>query len=332
MDQEIKNLEKKLFTHTENELYYLSHAGSYSKKYELGYSKRKFIKGKEVIEVTTRQLENSPLFIRKDSRYNFMPFHIFTNLNVNYIYSGKCAYFIEDKEIILEEGDICFFDTQVVRAKMKPKFKDIIINIVMSNDYFKSLLTVNTNNTLSTFMNKALYSNESHDNYIIFKTAKNPKIRHLFQYLLIEYYEDNPYKLYSIQNYFSIILLELFNPKNDYLTSTVHFSDQKSNHVFNIVNYLNNNYKTATLTQVAKLFGYHEKYLSNLLKKNYGKTFKEIQIDNKILEVEKYLLNSSLTIEKIAENTGFSNLNILYKYFKDKNGVSPNQFRRNHDK
>lgn len=68
--------------------------------------------------------------------------------------------------------------------------------------------------------------------------------------------------------------------------------------------------------------------MSTLLKKNYGKTFKEIQIENRVSEVERYLTYSSLTISEIAERTGFTNLNQLYRTFKARYGILPNEYRK----
>lgn len=328
INENIKKLERLLFEHTENELYYLSHPKSYSKRYDENYSARRFIDGKEVLEISVSDLKTAPIHIRKDSRYTFMPFHTYSNINLNYIYSGQCTYFIENKEIILNAGDICFFDTQVVRAKMKPDYNDIIINIVMENLYFKSLLTVDDTSLLSKFMSKTLYSNSSHNNYIIFKTGNNSQIRKLFQDLLTEQYSDRTYKIQAIQYYFSLIFLELLYLGDSQTSIEVHFSDSTSNNVFSIVNFIEKNYKTTNLKEISNIFGYHEKYLSTLLKKNYGKAFKEIQIEKRLAEVERYLINSSLTVNEIAEYTGFSNLNQLYRTFKSKNKMLPNEYRK----
>lgn len=325
----IEKLNKLLFKHTENEIHYLTHAGSYSKRYKEGYAKRRFIDGKEVLIVDVSDLQTAPLHIRKDSRYTFMPFHTYSNINLNYIYSGQCTYFIDGKEILLKAGDICFFDTQVVRAKMKPTSTDIIINIVMENNYFKSLLTVDTTNLLSTFMNKTLYINQEHNNYIIFRTEDSQQIRSLFQNLLLENFGDKTYKIHAIQNYFSLIFLELLYLSENQSSTVVHFSDTSSNIIFNIVNYIEKNYKTTNLKDLSQVFGYHEKYLSSLLKKSYGKTFKEIQISKRVREVEHYLSTSSFTISEIAELTGFTNQNQLYREFRKKHGILPKVFREN---
>ncbi|WP_165211112.1 AraC family transcriptional regulator [Streptococcus tangpeifui] len=327
-EQDINSLEKHLFAYTENENYYLSNPNSLSKRYNNGSTPQRILNGKEIFEINDYKLRVSPLHIRKDSRFTPMPPHIYSNINLNFIYSGKCTYVINNKEVTLEAGDICFFDTQVIREKKKPNYDDIIINIVMKNSYLKSLLTVDTSNLLSTFISKTLYSNTSHNNYIIFKTKDSNKIRRLFQDLLLEHYSDRDYKHQAIQYYFSLIFLELLHIGEHQNQTEIHFSDALSNNIFNIVNYIENNYKEINLKKLAKLYGYHEKYLSSLLKNSYGKSFKEIQMTKRIAEVENYLVNSTYTISEIAEKAGFSNQNQLYQKFKDRYGMLPNEYRK----
>ncbi|MGT2829639.1 AraC family transcriptional regulator [Streptococcus hillyeri] len=320
-----KQLHELLFTHTENESYYLNNPGTLSVRYSEEYTPRQFINGKEVMIIDVPQLNDSPLFVRKDSRYTFLPFHCYNDINMNYIYSGTCTYFIEGKEITLKAGDVCIFDKRVIRAKMRPDYGDIIININMKNDYFNSLLSFNQTNVLLDFMNRTLINNDSHDNYIIFKTRNNDQITNLFNKLLIEYYSNQIYSLIAIQHYFSLILLELLYL--DFESSEIHFSDKLDTRIFQIINHIEKNYKTITLRDLANLFNYHEKYLSTLLSKNYGKSFKEIQFDCKLKEVEKYLIHSDLPISEIALLSGFSNQNQLYKKFKEKYGTLPKKYR-----
>lgn len=67
-------------------------------------------KGEQVYVIDHKELDKQDIFIRKDSRFISMPPHIFADININYIYSGKCTYCINKQEITLSKGDICFFD------------------------------------------------------------------------------------------------------------------------------------------------------------------------------------------------------------------------------
>lgn len=321
-------LDKLLFTHTQNEDYYASHKGSNSQRFES--HKPKIINNKEVFIINTSALMNSPVYIRKDSRYISMPLHTYNSLNINYIYSGQCTYYIDNKEVTLRKGDVCIFDTGVLRTKMRTGYDDIVINIAVTDTYFKNALNFsNDQNLMASFVLNALSANTNHDNYIIFRTHNNKKIMNLFDALLIEYFEERQYSNEIVQNYLSIITIELLclyqeNQENH----MVQFSNKISNNVFNIIYYIEMNCEKCSLDDLAKEFGYHKKYICHLLKTNYNKTFKEIQMEYRIAKATDILINTNMAINEIAELVGFTNHNQFYRYFKMIHNMSPNEYKK----
>ncbi len=68
-------------------------------------------------------------------------------------------------------------------------------------------------------------------------------------------------------------------------------------------------------------------YLSDMLKKETGKNLQE-QIHYYVIEKAKnILLNSKLTVSEISYQLGFEYLQYFSRLFKNKTGVSPNQYR-----
>lgn len=320
-----------LYQLTENEKEYKKRKNAISNR--IFTQSKKYIKGKEVYILSGEDLKQHNIAIRKDSRFSFMPFHTYLCININYIYSGQCTYFINDKEVCLHQGDICIFDKDTVRAKMLTGYNDIIINIVVSTDFFKNSISVmKDQNLLAKFVAKAMETNTKRDNYIIFTFNKNQKIIDLFDEILFEYYDTKPYSESVIQGYFSILMIELLRSyQQDRNSSFVQFSDIKSDTIYQIVSYIEKNYVNCTLNDLAEHFNYHEKYICSLLKNYYGKSFKEIQTESRMKYAERYLLHSSLSIYEIGQKVGFNNQNQFYKMFEKYYNQTPKQFRKNHE-
>lgn len=322
-----------LLEHTENEKYYLKHKSKVSKRFENNEFK-KIVDGKEVFVLTSNSIIDQPISIRKDSRYTFMPFFTYECININYIYSGECTYFIENEEVILKKGDFCIFDKEVIRTKMKGKYEDIIINILMQEDYFKNAINLFDNsNLLASFVANTMSFNVSHKNYIIFRTNDNQKIAHLMNLLLIEYYENNSYSNKVIQNYFSIIFIELlclYEQNTD--NQKVVFSNKTSNNVYNIIQYIESHYVDCSLSDLSIKFNYHEKYICSLLKLNLNKTFKQLQTEFRLKYACRYLIHSNLSINEIADKVGFYNHNQFYRCFKQYYKILPAQYRIDNQK
>lgn len=321
-------LDELLFEHTESETKYAAHIGSSSPRYSL--AKIVSIRDRDVMYFHLDNLDSHQIILRKDSRYIEMPPYTYSSININYIYAGECTYWIDSKKLVLHRGDVCIFDKGVIRAKKRTGFQDLIININISDTYFqKSLSKLENQNIISAFLLSRLTENSNHDNYIVFRTSEDEKIMDLFDHLLIEYYENRPYSKEIIQNYLSIIVIELlllYQTKQD--IHSVHLPRQSYNRVLEILFYIENHYASCTLKEVAQYFGYHEKYLCAYIKKYSGKTFQQIKREYRLKEARQYLLNTELPVHEIAERVGYGNRNQFYREFEDAYQILPKEYRK----
>ena len=68
-------------------------------------------------------------------------------------------------------------------------------------------------------------------------------------------------------------------------------------------------------------------YLSGYIKKNTGKTFKELIQEQRMNLAVKLLENSDLTISEISQQVGYENVSFFYKLFNETFGISPATYR-----
>lgn len=95
-------------------------------------------------------------------------------------------------------------------------------------------------------------------------------------------------------------------------------------------NYIESNYMNPELdlTCVAKEMGMSSSYLTKLYKNQYGVSVVEDITYIRIKNAKKFLLDTGLNINEVAEKTGFSNSNVFGKVFKKYEGISPGEFRK----
>jgi len=95
-------------------------------------------------------------------------------------------------------------------------------------------------------------------------------------------------------------------------------------------NYIDSNYMNPQLdlTYVAEKMGLSSSYLTKLYKNQYGVSVVEDITYIRIKNAKKFLLDTSLNVNEIAEKTGFSNGNVFGKVFKKYEGVTPGEFRK----
>ena len=81
------------------------------------------------------------------------------------------------------------------------------------------------------------------------------------------------------------------------------------------------------IKSMATFFGYSEKYLIKLFKKNTGKSPLQFLIDKKMLRAEEMLSDTTLSVKQIAEKLNYDYYYVM-RLFKKKTGMSPTEFRK----
>lgn len=323
------NLDQLIRKKTDSELFYLNHPGQLSASYHNIKKVKK--KNKDVYLFELPQLHEKEIMIRKDSRFTAVPDYIHSNININYIYSGKCTYIIDDHEVELFKGDVCIFDKHVIRSKKRIGEDDIIINISIDYSYFKKILLneIGKDNIILDFLINAIVDTSNHDNYLIFRTNNAVKIENLFKALLIEYHQDLSYQKDAMFSYLLLIFFELLRLYDSHSNKQlIQVSHQTNNDCIAILQYIDTHYKDCTLNELAEKFSYHPKYLSSLIKKSTNRTFKQIQNRRRIMESARLLKTTTLSVEQIATTVGYTNISSFYRYFNNLYGYTPTNYRK----
>ena len=290
------------------------------------------IDGKDVLYFRLPALKEAEILIRKDSRFTDVPYYIHSNLNMNYIYSGKCDYVINSRSVTLHQGDVVIFDKDVVRRKQYAGEEDIVINISMSNEFFNNsfLRRIGEQSIISNFMLHVLSDHsDTHNHYLVFRTNHETLISTLFCQLFTEYYGSRIYGKEMIQGYLHLIFVELLRLyQEDKDNQLVQISSGQMSCTLEILHYIEEHYKDCTLAQLSAAFGYHPKYISALLKKQTGKTFKETQLDQRLKAAAALLIDTDDSIQSICHKVGASNQNFFYKSFEAAYRMSPGDYRK----
>ena len=317
---------------TPREQFYLDHPGAPSPRYST--MEHLTIRGQDVLYFQLPDLFQDEIHIRKDSRFTDVPYYMHSNVNINYVYSGRCDYLIDGRPITLHKGDVCIFDLDVVRRKLYLGADDIVINLNMTHDFFRNSFfrKAGEQSLFSDFMLQVLSSgNTAHDHYLIFHTGGEPSITELFRSLLTEYFSEAPYRKQMIQGYFQLIFLQLLRLHQlDSDNQLVQITSLSSRNVMEILYYIEAHYADCTLEELSLQFGYHPKYITFLLKKVTGSSFKQLQTRERMNAAAKQLLQTSEPIQEIARSVGIGNLTSFYRTFRETFGMLPKEYRNNY--
>lgn len=325
----IPSMEELLFQKTESELNHLNNNSLLSKRY------------KNITTVNINDidmylfkfdtlLKNNKVSIHKESRFTHIPLHVHTVLELLYVYSGECTQIISGKEIHMKQGSICLLDTNVPHEIKYLNSNDIIISVVMRKQYFTTsfLSRLGKHGIINDFLIKALSDNTTHDQYLLLDNCSGSKIHSIMQNILCENYEKQLCSNEIIDSYMVIFFCEMLRLYQD---KRYKVDNSKSTSLlFEILEYIENNYQNITLEKTAAHFSFHPNYLSSFIKKNTGRTFKNLVIMQKMSEACFYLTNSDMPIYEIANTIGYDNLGFFYKKFQSIYNISPQEYRNNY--
>jgi two-component system response regulator YesN len=97
------------------------------------------------------------------------------------------------------------------------------------------------------------------------------------------------------------------------------------------IEYISENYHLdIDLHNIAKHVGLSPNYFSMLFRKVTGKSFVEYLLDLRLEKASGMLKSTDLRIYEVAYQCGFVNHQYFNRVFKDKIGVTPLTFKRNH--
>ncbi len=103
---------------------------------------------------------------------------------------------------------------------------------------------------------------------------------------------------------------------------------KKDDRLMQMLNYIQGNYQTVTLEDMAKVFHLSTPYISKYIREKSGKTFGEQVSAVRMKRAKTLLKNGNMTIENISYSVGYPNAEHFSRVFKKLYKMSPAQYRK----
>ena len=88
------------------------------------------------------------------------------------------------------------------------------------------------------------------------------------------------------------------------------------------------NYREASLSNVARAYGVSLAYVSECVRAQTGKTYKELLQRHRMETAARLLRRSDLNIQQIIAQVGYENTSYFYRLFHERYGLSPREYRQ----
>lgn len=320
---ELSTLDEHLFKHTEIEQIQLTEKMNIN-ELNLPYALQKVPK----IPKEAFFLEGN-IFINKQQRFSYTPAHTHDFVEINYMYSGNCTQYINDEKIELKKNHIIVMDKDVVQKIDYIGENDILINILVHENFLSADILFNSfqsHSIFSEFLLNAIREKSAYSNFLLIDVSENETILSVLRNMMVEFFNHKHFKQEIIKHYFSIFSYEISRElEKRAWGDTQNITNCK---IMEIISYIDFHYHDISLDSLAKALKYNKNYLSTKIKQELGKGFFDLLNDKRLSVAKKLLRETEMTIADITYEIGYNDPSYFYKMFKQKYGETPLRYRK----
>ena len=286
-----------------------------------------YTSGKDFTVDSAKMLEEGKLIaVRTHTRFVHFPSHRHNFVEVLYVCEGSLINIIGGKQVVIEAGELLFLN-QFTRHEILPAGKnDIAINFMILPEFFDVAYTMaGSNNVLADFLVNVLRQNEEKGEYLHFRVAEVLQIQNLLENMIYSLVTGRGDQNRINQTTMGLIFL--------YLLDSVQYAEMRvPNQYENMISmttldYIEQNYKTATLTELCVRLHLPMHVLNKMIKKNTGFNFKELLQRKRMNKAIELMCETELPISDIIAAVGYENGSYFHRVFREKYHVTPRAFR-----
>ncbi len=287
-----------------------------------------YTSGQEFVVDNAKLLERGHLIeIRPHTRFAHFPKHRHNYAELVYVCCGSATHIINDTDkIILQEGDLLFLNQSATHEILPAGQDDIAVNFIILPEFFDRILSMmERENVLRSFLISTLSSHDSQITYLHFQAKGILPIQNLIENMLWNLIDKKPGTNTINQITMGLIFMNLSVFAESMAQSQT--GNYEQDLIFRILKYIEAHYKSGTLTDISAEVKLPPHYISRLLKKYTGQTFKELLQQQKLQQAVYLLSQTTLSVDDIIDAVGYNNSGYFYRIFREKYRCSPKEYR-----
>lgn len=273
--------------------------------------------------------EEKDVFCFLDMPYMDRRLHFHDFFEITYIVKGTCTFLFEGESASLAEGDLCITSPMAGHSlPLEPGCTALAIVVRKStfNSLFGNLLV--KQDLVSLFFRNSLYERQR-ANYILLRTGNDESLFRTAQELTYESNRSDDYSNACSVSLLNLVLGRALRAAQAAITLYHYENYTERDFDFTLVlQYIQQNYRTVTLSSLADTFHFSEVHLSKLIRQKMGCSFTEGLRSVKMHHAMDFLINTPMKVSEIADAVGYSSVDHFSRTFRRVYGLPPQQYRQ----
>ena len=268
--------------------------------------------------------DGAQIRVRAHTRFAHFPEHTHDYVEAVYMCRGSTTHIINGKRLTLTEGELLFLGQGAVQEILPAGEGDIAVNFIIKPSFFdKTLEMLGAEDTpIKGFLISSLLGEEN-SGYLHFRVAGVLPVRNLIENLIWTLINNTPNKRNINQTTMGLLFMQLLNH-----TDKLSYESREERAVMEILRYIEENYRSGSLSEAAKLLHYDFYWLSHEIKERTGRTYTEHLQEKRLSQAAFLLKTTSLSVEEIATAIGYENKSYFHRIFAQRyDGLTPKKYR-----
>lgn len=269
------------------------------------------------------------VFIIRHPRYTRPLAHSHNYFEINYVAKGQCTFLFEKTTRTLNQGELCIIAPSSVHDVVITDDSTVFCIMLRKSTFDTTFFSLLSQKDLLSYFFRTILQKDSHANYLLFFAENNQWIKQILRNMMGECSRNDSYSNNCCINWVNLLFSTLLRN----YSKTLQFYNYQMGSDFSLVlQYIQHNYQTLTLSSLAQLFHYSDPHLCTLIKQNTGYTFTDLIKRLRMSDAMEYLLNTNLKISEIADRVGYNSADHFSRVFRNTYQMSPQDYRKSHQK
>lgn len=264
---------------------------------------------------------------RTHTRYTDFPLHRHNYVEMMIVLSGKITHKIDGEPFTLSTGEVLIMNKHVSHSVERSGKDDIGVNIIMSDRFIDGVASELSGTVFSSLIKENAKPGGA-PIYLAFRTGGRKYLENVIENLLFELTVRG--KDVGVMSGTVSLLLRYLSLENEELLMRGNFkADKDDARKMEILSYIKTSYRTASLTELSEKLYLTVPYLSKIIKESFGKSFKELVVDERMERARMAIEDTNLAIGDVIRSVGYENESYFHREFKKRYGKTPLGLRKN---